>query len=257
MMNRILFFLSFTSLFHFHFGTTLAQSPAASPAAPPSLSTVPLTAAPPTPGTANIIKILEKDGHFTLFVRLLKNTHVGDQEQGELRDSNNGLTLFAPSDSAFSTLTSGTINSLNDLQQTELVQFHFLPTFITTTLFQTVSNPLRTQAGDTAPDQFPLNVTTTGNQVTVSTGVMKASVSGTVYTDGKLAVYQVDSVLLPSKIFGPQAKKAIPAAAANSPTSSSSNDGADAVASGAVSLTTMHGMVVTIGVSVAAASFLL
>ncbi|KAJ6407425.1 hypothetical protein OIU84_010842 [Salix udensis] len=31
--------------------------------------------------------------------------------------------------------------------------------------FQTVSNPLRTQAGNSAAGEFPLNVTTSGNQI--------------------------------------------------------------------------------------------
>ncbi|KAJ6316310.1 hypothetical protein OIU78_019570 [Salix suchowensis] len=36
--------------------------------------------------------------------------------------------------------------------------------------FQTVSNPLRTQAGNSADGEFPLNVTTSGNQVNITTG---------------------------------------------------------------------------------------
>ncbi|XP_059626991.1 fasciclin-like arabinogalactan protein 12 [Cornus florida] len=245
MMKRILFSLSLTLLFHLHFSTTLALSPAPT-AAPLGATTSP-----------NIIKILEKDGHFTLFVRLLKSTHVGDQINDQLKNSNNGLTVFAPVDTAFSSLTSGTINSLNDRQQVELIQYHFVLSYISATLFQTMSNPLRTQAGDTGPGQFPLNVTISGNLVKLSTGIINTTVSGTIYTDNQLAVYQVDSVLLPSKIFGSQALKTTPATTVDTPTSSSSDsdDSAKPVASGAVSLT-MHGMVVTIGVAVVE-SFLL
>ncbi|XP_059626760.1 fasciclin-like arabinogalactan protein 12 [Cornus florida] len=244
MMKQLLFFLSLT-LVHFHFTKTLAQT---TPAAPP------VPAGPP-----NITKILEKGGQFTLFLRLLKSTSVGAQINGQLNDSNNGMTVFAPSDNAFSSLKSGTLNSLTGQQQIQLVQFHILPTYLSTTQFQTATNPLRTQAGDTGAGQFPLNVTTTGNQVNVSTGVMNTSVSGTIYTDNQLAVYQVDSVLLPWSIFGTPVPTAAPAPAPLTPTKKkipvADSPTVSVDASGAVSLT-MHGMVVTIGVAVVA-SFLL
>ncbi|PHU19994.1 Fasciclin-like arabinogalactan protein 11 [Capsicum chinense] len=60
------------------------------------------------------------------------------------------------------------------------LQLHFL---------KTISNPLRTQAGDASANDFPLNVTTSGNQVNVSTGVDDATVANTVYSDGQLAIY--------------------------------------------------------------------
>lgn len=81
--------------------------------------------------------------------------------------------------------------------------------------FQTVSNPLRTQAGNSANGEFPLNVTTSGNQVNVTTGVNTATVANTVYTDGSLAVYQVDQVLLPLDLFGSAAAAPAPAPASN------------------------------------------
>ncbi|CAN6993675.1 unnamed protein product, partial [Brassica oleracea var. botrytis] len=37
--------------------------------------------------------------------------------------------------------------------------------------FQTISNPLRTQAGDSAEGHFPLNITTSGNTVNITSGV--------------------------------------------------------------------------------------
>lgn len=154
------------------------------------------TAIAPAPsGPTNITKILEKAGQFTTLIRLMKVTQVGDQINTQLNNSNQGMTVFAPTDNAFSNLKSGTINSLSAQQQVQLVQFHVLPNFISMTQFQTVSNPLRTQAGDASPGDFPLNVTTSGNQVNVSTGVDDATVANTIYTDGQLAVYQVRIVI--------------------------------------------------------------
>lgn len=56
-----------------------------------------------------------------------------------------------------------------------------------------------------------LNVTSYGNSVNITTGITNTSVSGAVYTDGQLAIYQIDQVLLPWDLFG--AKPPAPAPA--------------------------------------------
>ncbi|KAK6290303.1 hypothetical protein POUND7_001844 [Theobroma cacao] len=154
--------------------------------------------------TDNITSILEKGGQFTTFIRLLKATQVADQLNNQLStpDPNDGLTIFAPSDNAFSSLNPGTLNTLSDREKLQLVQFHILPTLMSSTQFQTASNPLRTQAGDVKSGRFPLNVTASGNQVNITTGVVNTTVANTVFSDRRIAVYQVDQVLLPLQIFG-------------------------------------------------------
>ncbi|CAM8952725.1 unnamed protein product [Rhodiola kirilowii] len=193
----------------------------------------------PTPsGPTNITKILEKAGQFTVLIRLLKSTQLGDQINTQLNNSNQGITVFAPTDNAFSSLKPGTLNSLTDQQKVQLIQFHVVPTFLSTSQFQTVSNPLRTQAGSSNDNEFPLNVTTSGNQVNISTGIVDATVGNTIYTDSQLAVYQVDKVLLPLGIFAPKSPAPAPepaktkkkgSGAADSPSSGDTADtsGAD------------------------------
>ncbi|XP_071707867.1 fasciclin-like arabinogalactan protein 12 [Rutidosis leptorrhynchoides] len=158
---------------------------------------------PGPPGPTNVTKILEKAGQFTTLLHLLDITKVGSQINTQLNNSDQGMTVFAPSDNAFSSLSAGTLNSLSDQQKDELVQFHVIPTYISASQFQTLSNPLRTQAGDSTFYKFPLNITTSGNSVNLTTGVVNATVANLVYTDGSLAVYQVDKVLLPMSLFGP------------------------------------------------------
>ncbi|PSR86606.1 Fasciclin-like arabinogalactan protein [Actinidia chinensis var. chinensis] len=217
MMNQLAPPLSLLLLFFFLSTTTTTQ--AQTPAQPPAPS-----------GPPNITRILEKAGQFVIFLRLMGTTQEANQLNNQLNNSNNGMTIFAPSDSAFSSLQAGTLNSLSDEQKVELVQFHVVPTFLSTSQFQTVSNPLRTQAGDNREGQFPLNVTTSGNQVNISTGVVNTTVVNTIFTDNQIAVYQVDKVLLPLSIFGPQTPAEAPApvttkkkkAAADAP---SSDDG--------------------------------
>ncbi|KAG9453388.1 hypothetical protein H6P81_006292 [Aristolochia fimbriata] len=184
--------------------------------------------APAPAGPTNISAILEKAGQFTTLLRLLRVTQVGDQINTQLNNSNQGLTLFAPPDNAFSSLKSGTLNSLSDQEKVSLVQFHILPTFLSMSQFQTVSNPVRTQAGNSAAGEYPLNVTTSGNQVNVSTGVDDATVANTIYTDGQLAVYQVDKVLLPLDIFGPKSPAPAPSPLKKPKKSSDAADAAGA-----------------------------
>ncbi|CAI9778995.1 unnamed protein product [Fraxinus pennsylvanica] len=189
------FLLVFFFIFFIYSNPTLSQSPAP---------------APGPPGPPDIIVILQKARQYTTFIRLLKNTtfirllktsQVADQLNTELSKSNQGLTVFAPTDAAFTSLKPGTLNSLTDQQKVELIQFHVLPSFFSVSQFQTASNPLRTQVGNDG--QFPLNVTATGNQVNITTDMVNAAVANTVYTDNLLAVYQVDKVLLPHGLFVP------------------------------------------------------
>ncbi|KAL8508835.1 hypothetical protein ACS0TY_016149 [Phlomoides rotata] len=175
------------SLFIFHCTLISAQGPAAAPA---------------PAGPSDITTILKKDGRFTLFIHLLQSTKVADNINSQLSDdSNAGLTLFAPTDSAFSGLKTGTLNSYTE-EKVELVQFHVLPYYLSPSQFQTASNPLTTQAGSSS-QLFAMNVTAIGNQVNITTGETNATLVNTIHTDNQLAVYEVDKVLLPQRFYVP------------------------------------------------------
>ena len=238
MVPQFLFSASFILFFLLYCPTILAQSPAAAPA---------------PAGPTNVTKVLEKGGQFSVFIRLLKATQEDVTLNGQLNNTNNAITIFAPSDNAFSSLKSGTLNSLNDQEKAELVQFHIIPQFLSSSQFQTVSNPLTTQAG--SGGRLELNVTTTGNSVNITTGLTNTSVSGTIYTDNQLAVYQVDKVLLPLDIFTP--KPPTPAPAPEKPkkrSKAAASPESPADASGAVSFAVLNN-VVFFGVCMVAAIY--
>ncbi|OEL32039.1 Fasciclin-like arabinogalactan protein 11 [Dichanthelium oligosanthes] len=160
--------------------------------------------APAAPKT--ITAILTKAGQFTKFLQLLQSTREAEQITNQLKgkSSNGGLTVFAPPDNAFTALPVGTLNSLTDQQKTSLVQFHVVSMVMPASQLETVSNPLRTQAGDTGPGKYPLNITADGTNVNVSTGVVNATLDGTpLYAGDRLVVYQVNKVLLPWALYGP------------------------------------------------------
>ncbi|KAI4310399.1 hypothetical protein MLD38_035379 [Melastoma candidum] len=214
-----------------------------------------------TPTRTNITAALEKAGQFTFFIRLLKSTLVGDQLNSQINSkSNQGFTIFAPTDNSFSNLPPGTLNSLSDQQKIQLIQFHVLPTVISLSQFQTVSNPVTTQAGDSSEDHFPLNVSTSGNQVNLTTGVNTARIDNTILSGSKVVIYQVDQVLLPAAMFQSSApapapakpEKAFSAAAADTPTSS---NGATVDTSAGIPLR-LHPVTIGSYIAVAVAAFL-
>ncbi|KAE8776708.1 fasciclin-like protein FLA17 [Hordeum vulgare] len=206
-----------------------------SAAAPSARGQAVAAAAAPAAAAPKTIKaVLTKAGQFTKFLQLLQSTQEEEQIDTQLKgkaSSSGGLTVFAPPDNAFTALKSGSLNSLSDQQKTSLVQFHVVSQLLPMAQFDTVSNPLRTQAGDTGRGKYPLNVTSDGGgRVNISTGVVNASVDGTLYTGDRLVVYQVDKVLLPWALYGPPVpapapspasdkdkKKAGPVAVADSP----------------------------------------
>ncbi|KAK7324950.1 hypothetical protein VNO77_28925 [Canavalia gladiata] len=239
-MKQCLFSASLVLILTFFSATTSAQRlspvqpPSASPliptqpqpqppAAAPGMNTVPLvpvspnangapTPAIPKAPTIDVVQILSKAKRFSVLIRLLKTTQLMNQLNSQLVTSGSGgLTMFAPQDGAFSKLKAGFLNSLNDRQKVELLQFHTLSSFISLSNFDTLTNPVQTQAGDDSK-RLQLNVTTYGgSQVSMTTGAVNATVTGTVYTDNKLAIYEVDKVLLPLDFLLPKAKAPSPA----------------------------------------------
>ncbi|OAY37989.1 fasciclin-like arabinogalactan protein 12 [Manihot esculenta] len=195
---------------------TFSLSPAAAPVQAPTVAPVqppppPAVQVPVLPGPINVVNILERAGHYSLFVRLLKATQSDTELTVELNHTHNGITIFAPTDGAFSGLKVGTLNSLSDGDKVKLVKFHISPIYISPSQFQTVSNPLKTQAGKGG--RMSLNVTTTGSIVNITTGVINTTISSTVYNDNQLAIYQIDQVLLPMEVFSPNLPPPAPAPA--------------------------------------------
>ncbi|CAL4910189.1 unnamed protein product [Urochloa decumbens] len=194
--------------------TILSATPAARGQATTASAPAPSPAAPKT-----ITAILTKAGQFTKFLQLLQSTREAEQITNQLKgkSSSGGLTVFAPPDNAFTALPMGTLNSLSDQQKTSLVQFHVVSQVMPASQLETVSNPLRTQAGDTGPGKYPLNITADGSNVNVTTGVVNATLDGTpLYAGDRLVVYQVSKVLLPWALYGP----ALPPAPAPAPAAS-------------------------------------
>ncbi|XP_061349023.1 fasciclin-like arabinogalactan protein 12 [Gastrolobium bilobum] len=253
------------SLFLLFSSTTLAISPApaAAPKAPKKTPPTPKATAPspkplvPTlpqsPDSSDsvpddITRILKKARIFSVLIRLLKTTEIMNNINSQLITAKSGgLTILAPDDAAFSSLKAGFLNSLNEGQKIELLQFHILPEYVSSTNFDSLSNPVQTVAGKD-PTRLPLNVNALGNSVNISTGVVNATIVGVVYSDNKLAIYRLDKVLLPLDFFvtkapalAPSLAKAPKAAKENSSAEDQDETNQDQDKSGAVSLINIRG----------------
>ena len=164
-----------------------------------SLAQTPSAPAPTPEGPINVTAILEKGGQYTTLIRLLNSTQVGNQIDNQLNNSHDGMTLFAPTDNAFSNLPSGTLNNLNPQQQVQLILYHVAPKYYSRADLLTVSNPVRTQASGQDGGVWGLYFSAEGNQVNVSTGVVETQINNALRQETLFAVYQVDKVLIPKE----------------------------------------------------------
>ncbi|KAL8247715.1 hypothetical protein R6Q59_008931 [Mikania micrantha] len=163
----------------------------------PSTISQSTTAPAPSPaGPINITAILVGGGQFSSFLLLLNQTRVLDQLPNQLNNSNQGMTLFAPTDNAFLNLASGTLNNLSEEKKVKLVLYHVLPKYYSMEDLNTVSNPVPTQAGGDH-GSLGLNFSGRANQVNVSTGVVETQINNALRKDFPFAVYVVDKVLIP------------------------------------------------------------
>ncbi|XP_020215074.1 fasciclin-like arabinogalactan protein 12 [Cajanus cajan] len=198
--------------------TTLAQlSPASAPLKPPQPSPTPPAEAPKQPlvpslpqspsdsapdtAALDVVGILRKAKSFNILIRLMKTTQLINQLNAQLLTTKSGgITILAPDDSAFSELKAGFLNSLSDGQKLELLQFHVISDYVSSSNFDTLTNPVRTLAG-AKPGKVELNVISYGGSVNISTGEVNTTITGIIYTDKHLAIYKVGKVLLPMDFF--------------------------------------------------------
>lgn len=192
------------------------------------------TAPAPAPaGPINITGILDKGGQFTTFIKLLTSTQAANQIENQINNSNQGMTVFVPTDNAFNNLKAGSINGLTNKEQVQLVQYHLLPKFYKLKDLLLVSNPVWTQASSSDGGSWGLNFTGQANQVNVSTGIVETQVNNALRQEFPLAIYQVDQVLLPNALFGVKPPSAAPVPSSKTPLSSSNS--ATAASSGPTS----------------------
>ncbi|KAL2653797.1 hypothetical protein R1flu_021925 [Riccia fluitans] len=148
-------------------------------------------------GEKDLVKVLQSFQTFGLFITLLKDTGV-DVVLANRQTS--ALTVFAPTDAAFSALN-GSLQTLSDTRKKTLLEYHALTTYYTLSTLQTfVDRPVQTLASNGGG--FALNISSDASTVILRTGVNNATVLQPLFNSNPASMYSVDEVLLPTEYFG-------------------------------------------------------
>ncbi|KAE8708084.1 Fasciclin-like arabinogalactan protein 7 [Hibiscus syriacus] len=182
--------------------SSLAYGQAASPPAPATMSPSPTPAPAPAPAPVyvNLTYLLSVAGPYHTFLNYLESTKVMDTFQNQANNTEQGITIFVPKDSAFKALKKPSLSNLSDDQLKSLILFHALPKFYSLADFTDLSGkgPISTLAGG----MYTLNFTDNSGTVHLDSGWSKTKVTSAVHSTGPVAIYQVDKALLPEAIFG-------------------------------------------------------
>ncbi|XP_043691966.1 fasciclin-like arabinogalactan protein 7 [Telopea speciosissima] len=170
----------------------------ASPAFSPTLAPAPAPA--PATDYVNLVDLLTVAGPFHTFLNLLESTKVIQTFQDQANNTKQGITIFIPKDSAFSSLKKPPLSNLTQDQQKSLILFHGLSQYYTLSDFNSLSqsSPVTTMAGG----QYTLNFTDVSGTVHLNSGWTNTKVSSSVHSTNPVSLFQVDKVLLPEAIFG-------------------------------------------------------
>lgn len=169
-------------------GAQIARSPISSPAPAPA------------PEHVNLTHLFSYAGPFQTFLSYLESTKVLETFQNQANNTEEGITIFAPKDEAFSKLKKPSLSNLTNDQIKSVCLFHALSHYYSLSDFKNLSqmSPVVTFAGG----QYSLNFTDVSGTVFVNSGWTKTKVISSVSATDPVAVYEIDKVLLPEAIFG-------------------------------------------------------
>lgn len=156
-----------------------------------------LTAAAPSPSDVNITALLEKAGCKT-FANLIQQTGVIKVYQSAI---DKGLTIFAPSDEAFKATKLPDLSKLTNAELVSLLQYHALASYSPIGTLKTQKGAVPTLATNGA-GKYDLSFSSAGDSVTLDTGLDKSRLASTVLDATPLCIFSVDSLLLPTELFG-------------------------------------------------------
>lgn len=151
----------------------------------------------PSGSVKNLTALLEKAGCKT-FAGLLVSSGVIKTYESAV---DKGLTVFAPNDEAFKSDDVPDLTKLSNADLVALLEYHALNGYNPEGTLKTTKDPLPTLASN-GVRKFDISFSTAGDEVTLHTGVAPSRLADTVLDATPLAIFSVDSVLLPSELFG-------------------------------------------------------
>ncbi|XP_062224810.1 fasciclin-like arabinogalactan protein 7 [Phragmites australis] len=159
----------------------------------------PVPAPAPAPHHVNLTDLLSLAGPYGTFLDYLTRTDVIRTFQSQANVTDQGVTIFAPEDSAFAAVEKAALSNLTADQLRSLMLCHAMPRYYPLSAFSVLaaSSPVSTFAGG----QCAVNVTDAAGTIHVMLGWAKAKLVSSVYSSAPVAVYALDRVLLPEQVF--------------------------------------------------------
>ncbi|KAL9235302.1 hypothetical protein vseg_010072 [Gypsophila vaccaria] len=155
------------------------------------------------PPQVNITTALINGHNFNVVTSMLVASGVVSEFEED--EEGAGITIFVPTDVAFSNLPS-TVN-LQELpaeHKSLVLKFHVLHSYYPLGSLESIVNPgqptLATE--DYGAGSFTLNISRVNGSVSINSGIVVAGVTQTVFDEKPVAIFGVSSVLLPKEIFG-------------------------------------------------------
>uniref|UniRef100_A0A5B7API8 Putative fasciclin-like arabinogalactan protein 1 n=1 Tax=Davidia involucrata TaxID=16924 RepID=A0A5B7API8_DAVIN len=126
-----------------------------------------------------------------------------------------GLTVFCPSDEVINAFMPEYRN-LTAAGKLSLLLYHGVPVYQSLGMLKSNNGLMNTLATDRA-NKYDFTVKDDGEDVTVKTKIITATITGTLVDQDPLAVYKIDKVLLPRELFKAAPPASAPAPKAESP----------------------------------------
>ncbi|XP_019102263.1 PREDICTED: fasciclin-like arabinogalactan protein 4 [Camelina sativa] len=161
------------------------------------------TSLSPPPAGINLTQILINGHNFNVALSLLVASGVITEFENDERGA--GITVFVPTDSAFSDLPSNVnLQSLPAEQKAFVLKFHVLHSYYTLGSLESITNPVQPTLAteEMGAGSYTLNISrVNGSIVTINSGVVLAVVTQTAFDQNPVSVFGVSKVLLPKELF--------------------------------------------------------
>ncbi|KAK4369299.1 hypothetical protein RND71_013091 [Anisodus tanguticus] len=158
------------------------------------------------PSDLNVTTIMAKQG-CKAFSDLLKSH--SDVSKTFAENVQSGLTVFCPTDGVINGFMPKFKNLTKD-GQSSLLLYHGIPVYNSMGMLKSNNGIMNTLATE-GHNKYDFTIQNDGDDVTLKTKVVKATISGTLYDEEPLSVYKIDKVLLPRELFKGVAEEPAPA----------------------------------------------
>lgn len=151
----------------------------------------------------NITKALIDAHDFNVAASMLAASGVEEEFEGD--EAGAGITLFVPTDEAFSELPSRLkFQSLPADRKAVVLKFHVLHSYYPLGSLESIVNPMYPTLAteSTGAGSFTLNISRVNGSVAIDSGIVRATVTQTVFDQNPVAIFGISKVLLPREYFG-------------------------------------------------------